>query len=104
MRPDIEAFANRLIDGFMKDGETELLSSFADIIHDDMMPHGGGIPEDMGQQLLKWSHDYVGMYMFKRNRADEDAADQAAREFSDYVRTFIAERRKSPRDDSTSRT
>lgn len=102
MRPDIEVLANRLIDGFVKVGETELLSSFADIIPVTMIARMVGIPEDMGPQLLKWSHDYVGMYMFKRNRADEEAADQAAREFSDYVRTIIAERRKAPRDDLAS--
>jgi cytochrome P450 len=39
------------------------------------------------------------MYMFGRTRVDEDAAEQAAREFSDYVKTVIAERRAEPRDD-----
>ncbi len=53
----------------------------------------------MGPQLLRWSHDYVGMYMFKRSRADEDAADRSAKEFADYVKTVIAERRANPRDD-----
>lgn len=102
MRPEIETLANRLIDSFEKDGETELLSSFADIIPVTMIARMVGIPEDMGPQLLKWSHDYVGMYMFKRNRADEEAADRSAREFSDYVRSIIAERRKAPRDDLAS--
>ena len=58
-----------------------------------------GIPEEMGPQLLKWSHAYVGMYMFKRTREDELAADQAAREFADYVRSIIDERRREPKDD-----
>lgn len=99
MKPEIETLANRLIDGFEKDGKTELLSSFADIIPVTMIARMIGIPEEMGPQLLKWSHDYVGMYMFKRNRADEEAADRSAREFADYVRGMIAERRANPRDD-----
>src|SRR4030095_14494358 len=58
-----------------------------------------GIPEEMGPQLLKWSHAYVRMYMFGRTPADEDAADRAAKEFADSVKTVITERRASPRDD-----
>ncbi|MFD1743990.1 cytochrome P450 [Rhizobium helianthi] len=99
MSGEIEALANALIDRFEKDGQTELLSTFADIIPVTMIARMIGIPEEMGPQLLKWSHDYVGMYMFKRSRADEDAADRSAREFADYVRTVIAERRANPRDD-----
>ena len=99
MTPEIELLANRLIDDFEKDGKTELLSTFADIIPVTMIARMIGIPEDMGPQLLKWSHDYVGMYMFKRTRADEEAADRSAKEFADYVRTVIAERRANPSDD-----
>jgi unspecific monooxygenase len=99
MTPEITDLANRLIDGFEKDGKTELLASFADIIPVTMIARMIGIPEDMGPQLLKWSHDYVGMYMFKRTRADEEAADRSAKEFADYVRQVIAERRAEPRDD-----
>ncbi|WP_113486762.1 cytochrome P450 [Rhizobium cremeum] len=99
MKPEIEELANRLIDAFEKDGKTELLSSFADIIPVTMIARMIGIPEDMGPQLLKWSHDYVGMYMFKRTRADEDAANRSAKEFAEYVRGMIAERRANPQDD-----
>ncbi|WP_421361101.1 cytochrome P450 [Agrobacterium rosae] len=99
MKPEIEALANGLIDRFEKDGNTELLSSFADIIPVTMIARMIGIPEEMGPQLLKWSHAYVGMYMFKRTRDDELAADIAAKEFADYVRSVIAERRAEPKDD-----
>jgi cytochrome P450 len=99
MKPEIEELANRLIDDFADKGEVELLSAFADIIPVTMIARMIGIPEEMGPQLLKWSHAYVRMYMFGRTRADEDAAEQAAREFSDYVKTVIAERRTEPRDD-----
>ncbi|MCM2400032.1 cytochrome P450 [Rhizobium sp. S153] len=99
MKPEIEELANRLIDAFEKDGKTELLSSFAGIIPVTMIARMIGIPEEMGPQLLKWSHDYVGMYMFKRTRADEEAADRSAQEFADYVRSMIAERRANPQDD-----
>ncbi|GAA3076936.1 cytochrome P450 [Rhizobium viscosum] len=99
MKPELEELANRLIDGFADKGEVELLSAFADVIPVTMIARMIGIPEDMGPQLLKWSHAYVRMYMFGRTRADEDAAERAAQEFSDYVKTVIAERRAEPRDD-----
>jgi len=99
MKPEIEVLANQLIDRFAADGAVELLSAFAEIIPVTMIARMIGIPEEMGPQLLKWSHAYVGMYMFKRSHADELAADQAAREFSDYVRSMIAVRRAQPADD-----
>lgn len=99
LKPEIEALAESLIDGFIADGRTELLSSFADIIPVTLIARMIGIPDSMGPQLLAWSHDYVRMYMFNRTRAHEEAADRAAKEFADYVRGEIAARRAAPRDD-----
>ncbi|ANL65319.1 cytochrome P450 protein [Rhizobium phaseoli] len=99
MKPELAELANRLIDGFADKREVELLSAFADIIPVTMIARMIGIPEEMGPQLLAWSHAYVRMYMFSRTREQEDAAERAAKEFSDYVRTVIAERRAEPRDD-----
>ena len=58
-----------------------------------------GVPGDMARQLLSWSHDMVAMYQARRDRAVEDAAVRATIAFSDFMRRYIAERRKSPRDD-----
>ncbi|HUH49149.1 MAG TPA: cytochrome P450, partial [Mycoplana sp.] len=99
LRPEISDLTNRLIDGFEKDDKVELLSAFADIVPVTMIARMIGIPDEMGPQLLKWSHAYVRMYMFGRTEADEHAADKAAAEFADYVRSVIAERRANPRDD-----
>ncbi|MDQ0133606.1 unspecific monooxygenase [Neorhizobium galegae] len=99
LRPEIAELAERLIDGLEGQGETELLSSFADIVPVTMIARMIGIPDEMGPQLLKWSHAYVGMYMFKRTEADEHAADRAAKEFADYVKGLITERRREPRED-----
>jgi unspecific monooxygenase len=99
MKGEIAVLAERLIDGFARHGQVELLSAFADIIPVTMIARMIGIPDEMGPQLLRWSHAYVRMYMFGRTRADEDAADQAAKEFADYVKSLIRERRAAPRDD-----
>ncbi|MFS8144667.1 cytochrome P450 [Rhizobium sp. BR 249] len=99
MKPELAELANRLIDGFADQREVELLSAFADIIPVTMIARMIGIPEEMGPQLLAWSHAYVRMYMFGRTRAHEEEAERAAKEFSDYVKTVITERRAAPRDD-----
>ncbi|EUB94952.1 cytochrome P450 [Rhizobium sp. CF080] len=99
LRPEIAELAETLIDGFEGQGETELLSSFADIIPVTMIARMIGIPDEMGPQLLAWSHAYVGMYMFKRTQKDEHAADRAAGEFAGYVKGLISERRREPRED-----
>ncbi len=99
MKPELEELANRLIDGFADKGKVELLSAFADIIPVTMIARMIGIPEEMGSQLLHWSHAYIRMYLFGRTREDEDGAEKSAKEFSDYVKTVIAERRAAPRDD-----
>jgi cytochrome P450 len=41
----------------------------------------------------------VRMYMFEVSRETELDADQAARDFTDYLRGVLAERRKAPRED-----
>jgi cytochrome P450 len=99
LAPEIAALAHSLIDGFEKDGRAELLSRFAEIIPVTIIARMIGIPDEMCRTLLDWSHTYVRMYMFNRTEADEIAANRVAKEFSDYLRTVIAERRAHPRDD-----
>jgi cytochrome P450 len=73
MKPELAELANRLIDDFEKKGDVELLSAFADIIPVTMIARMIGIPEEMGPQLLKWSHAYIRMYLFGRTRATRTA-------------------------------
>ena len=93
LRPRIEALAHELVAGFEAKGEVELISAFAApvpvIVIADML----GVPREMADQLLDWSHRMVAMYMFGRNEATERDADAAAKAFSDYVRELAAQRR-----------
>jgi cytochrome P450 len=99
LRPAIMSLSNGLIDRFEAQGEADLLTSFATpipvIVICDML----GVPTDMAQQLLSWSHDMVAMYQARRDRTIEDAAVRATVEFSDFMRGYITRRRKSPGDD-----
>ena len=58
-----------------------------------------GVPEDMGDDLLRWSSAMVAMYQAGRTRAIEDAANTAAIEFDDFLGRYIETRRNDPRDD-----
>ena len=99
LRPEIAALSHRLIDGFERDGGTELLSTFAEIIPVTVIARMIGVPDEMCRQLLDWSHDYVRMYMFGKTEEDEHRANRAASEFADYVIGLAAKRRDDPRDD-----
>ncbi|MGQ0486096.1 MAG: cytochrome P450 [Hyphomicrobiales bacterium] len=99
LRPAIASLSNSLIDGFETKGEAELMAEFATPIPLMAICDLLGVPNDMAPQLLAWSHDMVAMYQARRDRAVEDAAAAATIAFSDFMRDYVKERRRSPRDD-----
>ena len=99
LRPALASLSNGLIDGFETKGEVDLLAEFATPIPVIVICDLLGVPNEMAQQLLAWSHDMVAMYQARRDGAVEDAAVKATLAFSDFMRGYIKERRKSPRDD-----
>ena len=99
LRPAIAALAHGLIDRFADRGEVDLLTAYATPIPVTIICDLLGVPAEMGPQLLSWSHDMVAMYQARRDRAIEDAAVRATVAFSDFMRSYIARRRKEPRDD-----
>ncbi|GLQ39026.1 cytochrome P450 [Rhizobium albus] len=99
LRPEIAALCHQLIDGFEGNGEAELLSAYAEIIPATVIARMLGVPDDRVPDLLDWSHRMVRMYMFGRDRAAEDDANTAARDFAAYLRGLVGKRRTDPRDD-----
>lgn len=99
LRPKIESLSNSLVDGFEAQGEVDLLAAYATPIPVIVICELLGVPTDMAKQFLAWSHDMVAMYMAKRDFAIEEAAVKATIEFSGYMRSLIAERRKNPQGD-----
>jgi cytochrome P450 len=98
LRPRVEALANELIDRF-EPGEVDLLPAFASPLAITIIAEMLGVPVEMGPQLLDWSHRMVAMYMHGRTRETEETANRAAQDFSDFLRGYVAERRKKPGDD-----
>lgn len=99
LRPKVEDLANELLDKLDFDLPVDLIEAYAVPIPVFIIAEMLGVPQDMAPQLVDWSHQMVAMYMFGRTRMDELKANEAARQFSDYLRELIAERRKQPRDD-----
>ncbi|MCV3240361.1 cytochrome P450 [Mesorhizobium sp. ZC-5] len=99
LRPRVEALANELIDRFEPGRPIDLLPAFAAPLPITIIAEMLGVPVDMGPQLLDWSHRMVAMYTLGRSRETEETANRAAREFSDFLRAYAAERRKNPGDD-----
>lgn len=99
LRPRIAQLAHELVDGFEISGEAELIEAFAAPIPVIVIAEMLGVPKHMAPQLLEWSHRMVEMYMFGKTEETERRADAAAKEFSEYVRTLLFERRSNPADD-----
>lgn len=99
LRPSIASLSNGLLDRIEQQHEADLLTAFATPIPIIVICDLLGVPTDMAQQLLAWSHDMVAMYMARRDRAVEEKAVEATVAFSDFMRGYIKDRRKSPRDD-----
>ncbi|MBL4807025.1 MAG: cytochrome P450 [Rhodobacteraceae bacterium] len=96
--PDIDALCRQLC-ADMPDEPFDLIAKYAEIIPVIIICRLLGVPEEMSDQLLRWSHDMVSMYQARRDRAVEDRAVAATVAFSDYLRQHIDERRKAPKDD-----
>lgn len=99
LRPAIISLSNGLIDRIEAKREADLLTDFATPIPVIVICDLLGVPAGMAQQLLSWSHDMVAMYQARRDRAIEDAAVSATIAFGDFMRSYIAKRRKEPGDD-----
>jgi cytochrome P450 len=98
LAPEIDTLAHQLIDQF-PEGDFDLLPNFAQHLPVIIIARLLGVPEDMSDQLLKWSNAMVRMYISGRSRADEDAANQAAKDFTSFLRGYIDARRSKPADD-----
>ncbi|MEM9476266.1 MAG: cytochrome P450 [Pseudomonadota bacterium] len=98
LAPEISALCHDLIDRF-PDGEVDMLTAYAQPIPVIIIARLLGVPEAMADQLLAWSNAMVGMYQAGRTRTMEDAAATAAREFSDFLKTYVDKRRATPADD-----
>jgi unspecific monooxygenase len=98
LQPEIAQLCHELIDA-LPDGEFDLLGLFGQRLPVIVIARLLGVPEDMGDDLLRWSNAMVGIYQAGRDRAREDAAVAATEAFVAFMRAYVDERRKTPGDD-----
>ncbi len=98
LEPVIKDLCNDLIDQF-PDEPFDLLTHYAQPVPVVVICRLLGVPESCADDLLRWSNAMVAMYQARRTREIEDAAAQASRDFSAFMRDYINQRRKTPGDD-----
>lgn len=99
LRPRIAALSHRLLDAMGEHGAADLLPTYATPIPVTVIAEMLGVPANMNNRLLAWSHAMVGMYELGRTSEQERQAVQAAQEFVAYLRDYVERRRREPKDD-----
>ena len=98
LEPEIKQLCHSLIDDF-KTSEIDLLEAYAKPLPVIIIARLLGVPESMADELLRWSNDMVMMYQARRSKTLEARAVAASKAFSDFIRSYIGERRTRPADD-----
>ena len=98
LTPEIAQLSHELIDGFPA-GAFDLLAEFGQRLPVIIIARLLGVPEEMSDDLLRWSNAMVGMYMAGRTRETEDRAVAATEAFVAFMRGYVEARRRDPRDD-----
>ena len=96
--PEIETLSHQLIDA-LPQGPFDLLKHFGQKLPVTIIARLLGVPEDMSDDLLKWSNAMVGMYMANRTPEAELRAVAATEAFVIFLRDYIDQRRTNPADD-----
>ena len=103
LRPWVEELAGELVDELVRrSGGTEpvdVLSGMAEQLPVAVIAELLGVPHADRPLLRPWSNAIVKMYEYGRTTEIEDAAEQAAAEFVDYLRRLAAGRRQEPAGD-----
>ncbi|MEO3478253.1 cytochrome P450 [Phaeobacter sp. CAU 1743] len=102
LEADIAQLCNDLIDAF-PDQPFDLLQAYCTRVPIVTICRLLGVPEGMAPQLLDWSHRMVAMYQAGRTEETEHSAAGASAAFSDYLRSYIDQRRSDPQDDLITR-
>ncbi|SHH24505.1 cytochrome P450 [Marivita hallyeonensis] len=99
LAPEIAALAHARIDQFPVNQPFDLLPAYCQPIPVIVIARLLGVPDEMADQLLRWSNAMVAMYQAGRSHETEVRAAKAATEFTTFLRDYIDRRRAKPADD-----
>ena len=95
---DIDSLCYDLLHS-IQDKETDLIENYAKQVPVITIARLLGIPEEMSDQLLKWSNTMVAVYQADISEHTKNLANQSSREFYEYIEKYVNERRSKPADD-----
>ena len=103
MRPAVERIADELLDAALekeaRTGSFDLIADYAEPLPVAIIAELLGVPEDRRDNLREWSQRIVKMYDYSRTAEDEALAQEAADEFSVFMKDLADARRAQPQDD-----
>ena len=103
LRPDVERLTANLLAKIqarlLTDGEFDLIADFAEPLPVKVIAALLGFPDDDEHLLRPWSQAIVKMYEVDPDQATQNSAQQASREFAEYVRKLMEERKRNPGSD-----
>jgi cytochrome P450 len=100
LRPRVRELAARLADRVADAGSAgspvDLIANYAEPLPVQVIAELLGVPEPDWPLLRPWSNAIVKMYEYRVTPQQREAAERASREFVEYLRGLVAERRRVP--------
>ncbi len=96
MQPQIVALVEGLLDGLEQQGRFDLIEDFAAAIPVEVIGNLLKIPREARGPLRSWSLAILGALEPTVSDAQRASGDRAVREFMDYLRLLLDERRRHP--------
>lgn len=98
MEPGLILLVETLMDGIEQQGGGDLVEDFASAIPVEIIGNLLAVPRDERGPLRAWSLAILGALEPKLTREQEDLGNRSVREFLDYLKVLVADRRKHPGD------
>ncbi len=102
-RDTIQAFVDHLLDNLADRTEFDFVEDFAAHVPGHIIGRVIGVPDEDCPQLRVWSELVVRFFNVGCDDDDKRVAEQATKEFYEYLLTLVDARRKAPEDDLMSR-
>lgn len=99
----VQAFVNQLLDALADVDTFDFIEDFAAHVPGHVIGRVIGVPDDDCPQLRFWSENVVRFFNVGCDDNDKAIAEQATKEFYDYLVVLIAARRKAPQEDLLTR-
>lgn len=99
LAPEIRGLCNGLIDAFPERAPFDLVAMYAAQVPVIVIARLLGVPESACAQLLSWSHAMVAMYRPQISPEDARAANDASRDFAEWLGHVMDTKRSAIDDD-----